>query len=90
MEKRSFFIIAIMLVMSAAVYSADDAYEIKVKIKNYKGNVCYLGYPYGDKKYLADTAQKMIRAYLYSLAVSRSMVDCTSYMPPLRLACILI
>jgi len=44
--------------MAASVYSADDAYEIKVKIKNYKGEVCYLGYPYGDKKYLADTAQK--------------------------------
>ncbi|MDZ7607013.1 MAG: DUF5106 domain-containing protein [Cyclobacteriaceae bacterium] len=58
MEKRSFFIIAILLVLSASVYAADDAYEIKVKIKNYKGDVCYLGYPYGDKKYLADTAQK--------------------------------
>lgn len=34
------------------------AYEIGVKVRNFKGDVLYLGYPYGDKKYLADTAQK--------------------------------
>jgi len=58
MGKRSFFIATILLLIAASAYSADEAYEIKVKIRNYKGEVCYLGYPYGDKKYLADTAQK--------------------------------
>lgn len=57
MVKRIIFIGTIFMVMAASVFATADAYEIKVKIKHYKGQVCYLGYPYGDKKYLADTAQ---------------------------------
>lgn len=45
-----------MLIVST-VNADDSAYRIEVKINNFKGDVCYLGYPYGDKKYLADTAK---------------------------------
>ncbi len=37
--------------------NGDNAYRIEVKIDKFKGDICYLGYPYGDKKYLADTAE---------------------------------
>jgi peroxiredoxin len=42
---------------SSAALAENPAYRIEVKIKDFKGDVCYLGYPYGDKKYLADTAE---------------------------------
>lgn len=35
----------------------EKAYSIKLQVNNFQGDVCYLGYPYGDKKYIADTAQ---------------------------------
>ncbi len=38
-------------------HADDPAYRIAVKIDKFQGDVCYLGYPYGDKKYLADTAE---------------------------------
>ena len=47
----------IFIVMVTSVFAKDPAYRIKVKIDKFKGDVCYLGYPYGDKKYLADTAK---------------------------------
>ncbi len=31
-------------------------YKIDVKIKNTKDTICYFGYPYGDKKFVQDTA----------------------------------
>ena len=34
----------------------DTVYRIEVKVDKFQGKVCYLGYPYGPKKYLADTA----------------------------------
>jgi peroxiredoxin len=34
-----------------------DGYEIVVTIDKIKDNVLYLGYPYGDKKYIQDTAE---------------------------------
>ena len=38
--------------------AADDSpYRIEVKINKFPGDVLYIGYPYGDKKYLADTAE---------------------------------
>ncbi len=49
--------IIIFFVSGAAVFASDAAYKIEVKINKFKGDVCYLGYPYGDKKYLADTAK---------------------------------
>ena len=39
------------------VLAEDNAYRIEVKINKFKDDVCYLGYPYGDKKYIADTAE---------------------------------
>lgn len=40
-----------------AALADGSAYQITVKIDKFKDDVCYLGYPYGDKKYLADTAK---------------------------------
>lgn len=50
----SFFLFISTVVFSA---NSENAYRIEVKIDKFKGDVCYLGYPYGDKKYLADTAE---------------------------------
>lgn len=47
----------IYLIIGSAVFAEDNAYRIEVKIDKFKGDVIYLGYPYGDKKYIADTAQ---------------------------------
>lgn len=47
----------VYLIIGSIVYAQDNAYRIEVKIDKFKGDVCYLGYPYGDKKYIADTAQ---------------------------------
>jgi len=38
-------------------YPDGNAYRIEVKVDKFQGDVAYLGYPYGDKKYLADTAE---------------------------------
>ncbi len=38
------------------VLAQESAYEITVTVKNFQDSVLYLGYPYGDKKYLQDTA----------------------------------
>ncbi len=38
-------------------YPDGGAYQIEVKVNKFQGDVAYLGYPYGDKKYLADTAE---------------------------------
>ncbi len=47
----------VFLVICTMVFADDNAYRIEVKIDKFKGEVCYLGYPYGGKKYLADTAE---------------------------------
>lgn len=47
----------IFLAIATATFADENAYRIELKIENFKDNVCYLGYPYGDKKYLADTAE---------------------------------
>ncbi len=38
-------------------FAETEGYEITVTIKNIQDSVCYLGYPYGDKKYIQDTAK---------------------------------
>lgn len=59
MRIRSIFITTILFTGIYSVgLSQNKAYEIGVTVSNFKGDVLYLGYPYGDKKYLADTAQK--------------------------------
>ena len=46
-----------VLWVNVAVFAQDPAYRIEVEIDKFQGKVCYLGYPYGPKKYLADTAE---------------------------------
>lgn len=48
---------AIFLLFGSPIFAQDSAYRIEVKVDNFQGKVCYLGYPYGPKKYLADTAE---------------------------------
>jgi len=50
-------VVVIFFLAGSAVFAEDVAYKIEVKINKFKDNVCYLGYPYGDKKYIADTAK---------------------------------
>ncbi|MCK5700970.1 MAG: DUF4369 domain-containing protein, partial [Cyclobacteriaceae bacterium] len=47
----------VYLAIGSMVLAEDNAYRIEVKINKFKDDVCYLGYPYGDKKYIADTAE---------------------------------
>ena len=50
-------LVLMFLVYSSTLIAKDKAYKIEVKVDNFQGKVCYLGYPYGPKKYLADTAE---------------------------------
>lgn len=47
----------LLLILFAATAQAQNGYTIQVKIKNTVDTVAYLGYPYGDKKYVQDTAR---------------------------------
>jgi peroxiredoxin len=59
MSKRSIYIIPFLFIGVFSIGLAQSkVYEIGVTVNNFKGEVLYLGYPYGDKKYLADTAQR--------------------------------
>jgi len=57
MNLRNLAIALFLSLFSIHNLSAENGYTIKVKIKNTKDTVCYLGYPYGDKKYVQDTAK---------------------------------
>lgn len=51
------FPIIFLFVLSGQLHAQDkEYYKITAKIKNAKDNVFYLGYPYGEKKYMLDTA----------------------------------
>ena len=50
-------LILVSLVLFSSLIAQGSAYRIEVKVDNFQGKVCYLGYPYGPKKYLADTAE---------------------------------
>jgi peroxiredoxin len=50
-------LIFILSILTSSAFSDGLAYQIEVKVKKFRGDVAYLGYPYGDKKYLADTAE---------------------------------
>lgn len=50
-------LLLIFVVQINSSFSQENAYEIKVKVNKFQGKTAYLGYPYGDKKYLADTAE---------------------------------
>jgi peroxiredoxin len=45
------------LIFGNVTLAQKQAYQIEVKVHNFQGEAAYLGYPYGDKKYLADTAE---------------------------------
>lgn len=42
----------VFFLLNAALFAQDNkGYRIELKVDNFQGKVCYLGYPYGDKKY---------------------------------------
>jgi len=51
------FLVLVNCIFSIQASAEENVYQIKVKVDKFQGDVAYLGYPYGDKKYLADTAQ---------------------------------
>ena len=53
--QRFLFTLILISCFSTAIF-AQNAYEIKVKMDNYDQKDLYLGYYYGDKQYLRDTA----------------------------------
>ena len=55
-RSKNFFLLFFLLFTFFAA-TAQDGYEISIKINNYDQTQCYLGYFYGDKQYLKDTAQ---------------------------------
>ena len=50
-------ILVVLILVNSTLFAQEQAYKIEVKVDNFQGKVCYLGYPYGPKKYLADTAE---------------------------------
>ncbi len=62
MKLKSLFIFLTLAIQTAwaATITSDvvvqEGYEIKLTVSNLKDLTCYLGYNYGDKKYLQDTA----------------------------------
>lgn len=46
----------VMMVMITSAFSQKNAFEIKVKLNNYKDSVVYLGNYYGSGQYIEDTA----------------------------------
>ena len=55
--KISKILSVVFLMISPLVFAQKSAYRIEVTVDKFQGKVCYLGYPYGPKKYLADTAE---------------------------------
>ncbi len=49
--------ITLLLFPFSAVPAQTPAYEYTIVIKNTIDSICYLGYPYGDKRYIQDTAR---------------------------------
>ena len=47
----------LLLISYQHLSAQKPAYEYTIIIKNTKDTVCYLGYPYGDKRYIEDTAK---------------------------------
>ena len=49
-------LLSLLVILCYVQTHAQSGYTVQVKIKNATDTVCYLGYPYGDKKYVQDTA----------------------------------
>lgn len=54
-----------LYIIAGKVSAEDNAYQIKVKVNKFQGDVAYIGYPYGDKKYLADTAEVINGEFIF-------------------------
>lgn len=59
--KKLILLISTLFFVIAAY--ANGGHTIKVQIKNFTGKEVYLGYPYGDKEYLRDTAALDAQGY---------------------------
>ena len=57
MNRKTILILVLMILGMYRFTIAEQGYEISVTINNMKDDVLYLGYPYGDKKYIQDTAR---------------------------------
>ena len=44
-------------ILAVSAGNQEDSYDIKIKISNIKDSVIYLGYHFGDQKYVKDTAE---------------------------------
>ena len=80
----------VFLVTGASVFAQEHAYKIEVKVDKFQGKVCYLGYPYGPKKYLADTAEINSEGKFVFEGKKPSMGVYILFIAPLRKVCILI
>jgi peroxiredoxin len=56
--KKGLFALFLLTISFAANFAGtqEDRYDIKIKISNVKDSVIYLGYHFGDQKYVKDTA----------------------------------
>jgi peroxiredoxin len=53
----SVFFTSVLLFVLDSAPAQTNGYKYTIKVNNFQGEIAYLGYPYGDKKYLADTAE---------------------------------
>lgn len=60
-----FLTVMVLLALPALVFSQKKGYQIKAKIDGFQGKECYLGYYYGDKQYLKDTAYVESNGWFY-------------------------
>lgn len=54
-----------LFILPAFLYSQKVGYQIKVKIDGFQGKEAYLGYYFGDKQYLKDTAYVSANGWYY-------------------------
>ncbi len=62
---RIFSLFAALTLLPALAFSQKPGYQIKVKIDGYQSKEAYLGYYYGDKQYLKDTAFVEADGWMY-------------------------
>jgi thiol-disulfide isomerase/thioredoxin len=62
---RFFAIIFFLALLPALSFSQKVGYQIKAKIDGFSGKECYLGYYFGDKQYLKDTAYVETDGWFY-------------------------
>ena len=57
--------------MSCLANKPAGGYEIKVKVNNLKDDVSYLGYYFGDKRYIKDTVNVVNGTFTFGAMKSR-------------------